>query len=156
MGARDKFVGIQADYWDCRDSEQLTHEDPISALEEYVEIHLTPGCDVEKEVRDMGDISVEAYVRGVIDESDVTSAAEFALESACDHFSDNYGDPDGEYDNLDQAKHLPAFEAVVRALYADAKVWRCEVAQTVVVTPDEVLEILRVERPDWFEPSDAA
>ena len=53
------------------------------------------------------------------------------------------------------AKHRPAIEAVVRAMVADAKVWQCEVAQSVELSPDETIEILRVERPEWFAPAPA-
>lgn len=154
MSARDKFADIQADYWDCEDAERLTFDDPISALEEWVESHLVPGDDAESEIRGMGDVSVDAYTRNSLNDADITSVAEQAMEVASEHFGDNYGDPDGDpdADGLDSAKHLPVFEAAVRGFYADARVWRCEVIATVVLTPDEVLELMRAERPEWFAP----
>lgn len=157
MSTRDKFVGIAADFWDCCEAERLTHEDPISALEECVDNHVWQGCDVEKEVRDMGEISVDAYVHKVISESYIEELAERALEEVCEALNGNeeYAHPEGDHDCLDEAagdKHKAAFVAAVRALVADAKIWCCEVASSVKLTPDEVLELMRVERPEWFEP----
>lgn len=154
MSARDKFNGVHADYWDCSDPEGLTHEDPISALEEWIDSHLEPGCDTEAIIREMGNITVEAYERDTISDGDIQSVAEQALDAACEYFCENFGDPEGDDHDLNVAQYKPAFEAAVRALYADTKVWRCSVTSTVELTPDEAIEIMRVERPDWFAPGE--
>lgn len=157
MSARGKFVGIEADFWDCCEAERLTHEDPISALEECVDNHLWRGCDTEKEIRDMGDISVDAYVHDVVPDSEIEGLAELAIERISEALDedDAYGHPDGDHECLSeatQAKHKAAFVAAVGVLVADAQIWRCSVKTSVVLTPDEVLELMRVERPDWFVP----
>lgn len=156
MTARDRFNGIEATFWDCQDSEHLTHEDPIEALESFVDSHLERGRDTAEVIREMGAITCEGYERKTISESAIIEAAELALDTVVEDLDDpdEYGDPDGDramfkVDAL--AKHRPAFVAAVRALIADAFVWQCERTHSVELTPDETIEILREERPDWFE-----
>lgn len=160
MSALDKFDGIAADFWACNDPDRLTHEDPISALEEWIDSHLSRDCDVEAIIREMGEISVEAYSRVAIRETDIDSALDRAIEAVEQHFDEDsdYHDPDGDHQifSVDVlAKHRPAFEAAVRALVADAIVWHCESTTVVTLTPDETLEIMRVECPEWFEKEEA-
>jgi len=160
MTARDKFNGIKADFWDCDDSEQLKHIDPISALEDWVGSHIDPGRPLEEIIREMGEITIEAYLRARHSDTEIDDAIDRAIDNAREALDDEteHGDPDGEIamftvDVL--AKHRPAFEAAVRALAADARVWQCEFARGVDLSPDETIEILRVERPEWFEPAPA-
>lgn len=155
MTARDKFNGIEAKFWGCDDPEVLQHTDPISALEEFVENHRERGRSTEEVIREMGAISVSAYSIKLHTASEITAAAERALDVAGEALDDEeHGHPEGEamfsVDVL--AKHLPAFEAAVRALLAEGKIWQCESTSSVELSPDETIEILRVERPDWFEP----
>jgi hypothetical protein len=158
--ARDKFNGIEAKFWDCMDPEVLQYLDPISALEACVEKHLEPPRRTEEVIREMGGISVDAYVVKLHTASEITEAAERALDAANEALDDEeHGHPEGDQPvfSVDVlAKHLPAFEAAVRALLADARVWQCESTRSVELSPDETLEILRVERPEWFEASPPA
>ena len=154
MTARDKFNGIEAMFWDCEDSEVLTHLDPISALEAIVGNHrerCTPTAEI---IRDMGPITVDAYRKKVHSPAEILQAAERALDAATEALDDEeYGHPEGDHPIFScdvLKKHLPAFEAVVRTLLAEGRVWQCEVAQSVELTPDETIEILLVERPEWF------
>lgn len=160
MTARDRFNGIEVAFWDCLDPEVLTHTDPISALVACVESHIDRASPVDDQIREMGAIPVEAYRHRMHDASDIADAVDCALDAAVEALDDEeHGDPDGDHAmfKLDVlAKHRPAFEAVVRALVADGKIWQCEVAHTVELTPDETIEILRVERPEWFAPSPPA
>jgi hypothetical protein len=162
MTARDRFNGIKPDYWDCEGSEVLTHLDPISALEAIVENHAAPfrGDEqrpIEDVIREMGTITVSAYRRSVITEEMIRDGADVALDALVEHLeeqdlSDDSGDhPLFSVDVL--AQHRAAFQDVIRDLAMRAKIWRCEVSQTVELSPDEALEILRVERPEWFAPS---
>ena len=156
MSARDKFVGIKAEYWACNDPDCLTHQDPISALEDWIDSHFSrEGEDAEAVIREMGDIAVEAYSRVAIREADIDDAIDRAIEVVDEHLQEqDYHDPDGDHQMFSVdvlTKHRPKFEAAVRALVADASVWHCDVTATVTLTPDETLEIMRVERPDWFE-----
>ena len=161
MTARDKFKGIDAHFWDCSDAERLTHLDPISALEAIVESHLEPGRAVDEVIREMGAITCEAFRRALITEEHIADATDRALDRAREALDEDsgLGDPDGDRAmfTLDVlAKHRPAFEAAVRALVTDAVVRLVEVTNSVLLSPDETLEILRVERSEWFEASPPA
>lgn len=161
MTARDKFNGIRAEFWDCKDAEHLTHLDPISAIEDLVESHLEPGRSTEEILREMGAITCEAYDRGKISDAQIDTATDDAIEAARAAFEgdEDLADPSGDDRPLFSvetlAKHRAAIEAAVRALAADATVWQCEPVATVELSPDETLELLRVERPEWFETADA-
>lgn len=155
MTALARFEGLTVKFWDCCDAEVLEHEDPISALEECVEKHLD-GRPIEDVIREMGAIPVEGYNVKAFAQSDIVDAIDRALDVVVEALEEDHGHPEGDQPmfKLDVlAKHRPAFEAAVRALAADAKIWQCELASTVELTPDETIEILRWQRPDWFEPA---
>jgi hypothetical protein len=158
--ARDKFNGVEAKFWACDDPEVLEYLDPISALEACVDNHLDKGRPTDEVIREMGTISVSAYVVKLHTASEITEAAERALDAANEALDDEeHGHPEGDQPvfSVDVlAKHLPAFEAAVRALLAEGKIWQCESTRSVELSPDETLEILRVERPEWFEASPPA
>lgn len=159
--ARNKLSGIKADFWDCEGAEVLTFVDPISALEGCVENHRDerPTEDV---IREMGTLTVSAYARKTITEEMIRDLADIALDTVVEELDENgeLGDPDGDHPlfSVDVlATRRLAFEHAVRALCGDAKVWQCEVSRAVELSPDETIEILRVERPEWFEaPAPAA
>lgn len=156
MTARDKFNGIKAEFWECTDAETLIHTDPISALEAVVEIHLDRASSVEEQIREMGAIPVEAYNKKRFAESDLDDAIDRAIDVVVEALEEDHGDPEGDRPmfSIDVlAQHRPAFEAAVRGLAAVAKLGQVELAQTVELTPDETIEILRVERPEWFAPA---
>lgn len=155
MTARDKFTGIEAEFWDCRDAEHLTHTDPIEAISDLVESHLD-GRPTEEVIREMGAITCEAYRREKITDELIAEAAEIALEQARERLEEEVGDPDGDQamftvDTL--AKHRVTFETAVRMLAAEARVWQCSVTHSVLLSPDETIELLRADRPEWFEAS---
>lgn len=161
MTARDKFNGIKADFWDCEGAEVLTFVDPISALGGIVENHLD-GRPTEDVLAEMGTITVSAYYRKVITEEMVRALAEAALVAITEYVDEVFelGDREGKHPvfPLDVlAQHREEFAGVVRDLCGRAKIWRCDVLRAVELTPDEALEILRVERPEWFQaPAPAA
>ena len=154
MTARDKFNGIEVDFWDCLDGEVLEHTDPISALEALVELHRERGRLTEDVMREMGPLTVSGYRKRLHSDGEISDAAERALDAVTEALDDEeHGHPDGlspmfTVDVL--ARHLPVFEAAVRGLVAEGKIWNCEVAHTVELSPDEAIEILLTERPEWF------
>lgn len=145
----DTLYATQAEYWDCNQSERLSYDDPIEALEYYVDCYLSADCDVEAEILKMPAPTLEAYARNVISEEEIRTAAQHAFENVCEGFSEEYGDPDGDAD-IDWKKHFPAFEAVVKAAYMDAKVWRCDSVKTFEISNEDLLGLMMSARPDWF------
>lgn len=154
MNARDKFVGIEAAFWDCEGAEVLTFVDPISALELCVENHQERERPTEEIIREMGTITVSAYQHRKHEFSDIEDAIDQALDAATEALDDEeHGDPDGDHAmfSLDVlARHRPLFETAVRALVAEARLWQCAVSATVDLSPEETIEILLTERPEWF------
>jgi hypothetical protein len=150
--ARDKLVALGGDYFDCdEDREELTHDDPLSALEDYVDGSLRPNMSPD-EIRDailgFGTVTVHAFAHLVVSEKEIVRAVDGVIDHLDERWSEEYGDPDGDHHiNVDKER----LEAVVRAAYAASPVWRCEESGKVELTADEVLEIMRAERPDWFE-----
>lgn len=160
MTARDRFNGIDAELWDGKDSDRLIHLDPISALEDLIGSRTNRASPMEDQIRELGPVSIEAYRRAAITPQHIDDAVDAALEEVRQSLEEDaeLGDPeDGRpmfpVDVL--AKHRPAFESAVRELTRDASVWACELVTSVELTPEEALEILRVERPEWFEPAPA-
>jgi len=169
---RAKLASIEADFWDCdEDAERLNHEHPESAIEYDLDscwplphVRKRPGFDAEAWIRDEledGGLTVYAWKRSAITEAQLRDCAETLVERACEVFAedDELGDPEGDDDDgltpAVQAKHLPLFEAAVRALWADATVWHCEILGKVALTTDEVLELVRAEWPEWLEKESA-
>jgi hypothetical protein len=140
---------------DIDDDDRLTHLDPISSLEAFVDNRRSHDHLTEETIREMGTITIHAYRRRIPSLENIEDAIDCALESARESIEDysELGEPDGSrpmftIDAL--AKHRPAFEAAVRGLLADAVIWRCDSAATFELTPAETIEILLVERPEWF------
>lgn len=155
MNAREKLLALGGDYYDCdEDREQLSHEDPIEALEGHVDTYLRPQMSAEAlrdAILEIGDVTVHAFSRLVVPEREIELAADDIIERLEERWADEYGDPDGDH-KLDVSKEQRAqFEAAVRVAYGAAEVWRCEETSAITLEPDEVLEIMRAERPDWFE-----
>lgn len=153
--ARDKLNGIKADFWDCEGAEVLTFLDPISALEGCVENHRRHDMLTEETIREMGAITVSAYRRKVITEEMVRDLADIALDAIVEYLEEQgeLGHPEGDHPIFSVqvlAQHRGAFESAVRDLAARAKIWQCEVSHRVELAPDETIELLLVERPEWF------
>lgn len=160
MTARDKFNGIEADYWDCRnDADCLSNTEVAEAVEDYVDGVLSPMRDTEGDIRKSfpAGITIWPWVRKVVTDAMCEDIADSLIERAAEDFSEllELGNPeDGDSDGFTQAvckKHIPAFAAAVKALYADATVWGCERGKGVELTLDELLEYCRAEFPHWFE-----
>ena len=141
-------------YFDCGDAERLQHEDVEDAVEEWVEMWLSPGCDVAAEIRAHAPVTVTEYQRAVVDDGFALGVAGALLERAAESFGEEFGDPDGDDDGIgedEQAQLLPAMVAVVRRLYDSARVWNCEKIGERVLGAEEVEKMMRAHNPSWFE-----
>ena len=143
-----------ADFYDCRDSEEYTHESPEEALEELIDIYLSPKCDVEAEIRKLGPIKVSGYTRVTLAETWAVGMSESLAEQVAENFSEEHGDPNGDDDGLSKevlAKAAQDFEPVVRELIAHATVWFCDDCGERTYSVEEILAMMREHRPGWFE-----
>jgi len=127
-----------AEMYDCCDNEDLTHECPDDAVEEYLD-----GSDAEH----WPDVlRVKAYDRTQITDKEKQRIAGRILESLFDDLNDDYcGD--------DRVDPTPAAETAARvfvdAVIADFHVWRCDR----VPHEDEHVPVaawVRENRPEWI------
>jgi hypothetical protein len=146
-----KFDGLDCRFWACDDPAYLTHTDPIEAIEDIVDSHLSPNCDVAKEIEEMGSIQVEGYDPMTVTDKDISHASARVLDTLQEYFSEEFGDPEGDGDDLPKAECLPKITKLVRELFESRHVWRCEIVHTVELSAEEVITLMKHYRKDWFE-----
>jgi len=146
-----KFDGLDCRLWACNDPDYLTHTDPIEAIEDIVDSHLSPNCDVAKEIEEMGGVTVQGYDPITITDKDIDHASNRVFETLQDYFSEEFGNPDGDGDDLPRAGCLVKINKLVRELFEFRHVWRCEIVYTVELSAEEVLTLMKHYRKDWFE-----
>lgn len=159
MSALEQLKTTEAAYWDCDESaEQLSHDHPAGALESHLDgwVMHHDSRGMEAQLREIGPIQIWPWHRKTIAEGAAKGLAERAMDCIDEALSEDedYGDPDGTHDLFGKAvmaKHLPAFEAAVKALLADADCWQCEAGAPIALTPDDVITLMREFCPEWFE-----
>jgi hypothetical protein len=127
------------DYYTCADPDELTHDDPDEAVEEYLDGFY--GMELPETVE------VKRYCRRVIGERQVRAEAEYALGGLMERLDEEYGSPDNATDITAEMRTvmLEAVQKVV-GMYS---VWTCEE----VKPPLEVstAEWIRKNAPEWLE-----
>lgn len=149
MAEHDPFDG--ADYYDCRDSESLSHETVDEAIEDLLDSWSSPSCDMVALIQEQSPITVTAYRCAEILEAEWTqravNAAEFILES----LDEEYGDPDGSSREKEQSLGA-ALAPVIRAWCKEHhQPWQCNPSGERVYEADEVEAMMRKYNKDWFE-----
>jgi hypothetical protein len=137
------------DYYDCDDDrEQLSHSTVTEALEEALD--LVPDADgTEAQLRRLWPESLTVYgwTRKTIDLCGLT---ERAMEAISDEWAEEYSNPD-----VDTVKLPPKLgdliEAAVRTAFEGHPVWSCEQTDEIEIPIDQLVEIARLEWPEWFE-----
>lgn len=147
------------DFYDCRGSERLTHESPEDAIEEWIDLWLSPGCDTSAMIREHSPVKLSVFRRMSQDETWIERRARNALACLAEEFSEEYGDPDGYLDDglgLEAQKEcLPAVVQAFRAFLAHGTSWGCEVVATVVLDAAEVEAMMREHNPGWWDTDEA-
>ena len=145
----------QGDFYDCRDGEELRHESPEEALEEWIELWCTIGCDVSAVIREHSPVTLLVFRQDEVDDVDLTSWAQKAVDDAQQAFDDEYGDPEGGTDNgLDDGaaeEYRTAVRAALVKFVARGTVWRCTKIASVDLEAEQVETMLREYRPDWWD-----
>lgn len=143
-----------ADYYDCRESEELTSETVEEELESFIDRNLSPECNVTEEIRKLCPIEVVAFSRKEITEHFVRNVAEECYERLSELFHEEYGEPESDYVGFDKESReqiMRDFLPVVRKAAARGGVWQCEKVGKREYDFDEVLRLMREHCPDWFE-----
>lgn len=76
-------------YYDCRDNENLTHEDPIEAVLELLDLHYD-GRPVDAQVRALGDVHVKAYARSTVSDAWFARMTDDVVERVSESFDEEY------------------------------------------------------------------
>lgn len=141
-----------ADYYSTSDEvERMTHE----TLDECLEHELDGADGTIIEAVSKG-VTVYAWRRDTLDiEDEATSALDGMMESVSIHILEEYGDPDGDSEDIFGAEAETEFKLMVmpfaRALLSNVKPWRCHVIGERTFTPEELMEWVRKNNPKWLE-----
>lgn len=147
---RAEFEALPAAFYDCRDSENLSHECVEDAVEELVEALCEPRCDVGRAIRDHGPVTVNAYRRQEIAPNWIANTADCLSELLGERFAEDYGGPDD--DNPEpSAQAQAALVQAVRIFVAEQRVWQCEPIGAYTYAVEEVEAMMREHCPDWFD-----
>ena len=112
------------------------------------------GCDVVALIREHTPITVTAHNPETVTEEWAKGLAESLLERLDESFSEDFGDPNGngdEIDGEDLKEMLPAMTELVMRVCSQAKVWRCEIVAEREYSAEEVEAMMREHNPEWFE-----
>jgi hypothetical protein len=146
-----------ADFYTCSDTNRVTLESPEEAIRELLDLHMVPGRNEINVIRDHTPITVFAFKRGQVSDMWIESTAEWLLDQAAEWFSDEYGDPDGSNQDIDDdtIKHvMPAMKAAVKQLVECGTVWNCEHVVSRNFDADQVIVMMFERYPEWFTKND--
>ena len=137
------------DPYDTADSENLTHDTPVGAIEEFLDDFMSPGCDVAAIIAEHSPIEVTGSAREVVTPGNISGLADSLVADVDTWWTDNFGDPDGDGLNDQQLERdiASAIEAAVKR----ATVWRCGSVGTREYSEDDVVAMMREQNPGWFE-----
>jgi hypothetical protein len=137
-------VSEQTTYWGQGDGEELTHENPNDAIEDFLDdMHPTPFEKID-------DFEVCEY-RPM--KPGMPAAHWSPLTLLLERWDEDYGNPDGDPPTITEAMRA-AERAFVAAVAAEYRSWACEKTGNVVKV--NALEWVRENRPEWLEDRKAA
>ena len=105
----------KADYYDCCDSETLSHDTPEEAIEYLIDNSGLPRETMDEIIKRLAPVTVTAYVRQVVTDGWIRAIAGSVVEDVVERWEEDFGDPDGVAGDALKA------EAVTRAEGAVAK-----------------------------------
>lgn len=143
------------EYYDCKESDTLTHRSAEEAVEDWVESWMERDGDVSEVIREHAPCEITAYQTEVIGENWIRGLAESLLEYAEERLVENFGDPN-DYDKEciapeDLKACLPAMIEMVRQVASHFQVRRCEPVATRTLTAEQVETMMREFNPGWFK-----
>ena len=144
----------KAAFYDCMDSDSLSHTSPEEAVESYLEGLLYPctGLTTEK-LAAAGSVTVGCYEREEIPPKFASSLAAYLVERLDDEFAESeYANQDGDAEPARKAAAHPHMLAAVEAYLKAEPVWPCKKVKEVTLTPEQVEAMMREHCPEWFDP----
>jgi len=159
MKTREELEQI-ADYWDCCESERLTHTTLEDALGYVIDGWLDPrqsAEEVEQTIRRHAPYEAECYARNQWSDANIGHYANYMFDALCEHFDEceDFGDPDeyvhSKLDIDQKAAIMLAAGAFVAEFAKHTKPWGCGHVGTVVIEADEAVQLMREANPTWFD-----
>lgn len=149
----------KADLYDWQDDQEyLSCDSPDDAICECVDSHIAGLNSADErinEIREMGDITIYAFQRDVLDPKFCERAADRAFETFEESWADEYGNVDDgtAFENtdsaiVDQAKKM--IEDAFKLLCEKTPVWRCSKVAHRDYPVDEVIRIAKERWPELF------
>jgi hypothetical protein len=147
------------DFWsDDEGTERLVHSDLLEALEEAVDARFVKGQGIEDCVLEnfSDGITMYGWTRKEVGDSDVMRLCDAAVDAVTEAMGNDLELFDPEEEDVDKGELPRLFEAAIREDLKGRDVWACERTHEVVLTPEQLLGILRLEFGDWFEGGEGA
>ena len=158
MKTREQIEAV-AEYWDCRQSDRLSHQSLVECLSDYFDMMLDPGMtpeQVEQTIRDSCPVEVTCYVQNQWTESARDAYAEHVVEALFYRFDEDedFAHPDDSIASLLSTDQEKAIKEKARALVDDfalrAPIYGCSDEGTFVVEEDEAVALMRAANASWF------
>mgnify|MGYP001580177179 FL=1 len=134
----------RAKFYACSNNEILTCRTPEEALAEFA-------ASINVPLTERTPITVSAFAPRTVSDSWLYEQARGLLKEATDFFFEEFGDPAGDDDGLDEEAYkaaTPTVMAALRLFYSHGRVWSCEkVAERIydATTIERVLHGHRLE-----------
>lgn len=149
----------EGDWFDCKDSERLTHDNPTDAIVEYLDDSAIAGQPALEVIAAAAPLEVTAWRKKEGGEflAEVDMYVETALDSFIENLAEENGDPDdGEIPGLSpkvRGQLLDLWRAHARLVFELAKVhsWSCERIGVRSFDAVQLEALLREGAPEWFE-----
>jgi hypothetical protein len=140
-----------ADLYDAvEDTEELAHATPAEALASYVEMCVHPAEEMAAAILRRGPINIFAYKRMPVDDTWAAREAYRAAEMIAEDFDDEYMGDDHALGDEELKALEAALRTVITATFADVKPFQCEGCGDRTYSPEEVLALVKGEKPEWF------
>ncbi len=145
---------LEGIFYDCRDSERLTHESPAEAVMDWLDHHHDPDKQLAAHVEELCPVTVKAYARDVVTDAWFQRAAANVVATLIETFDEEHSDDDGDH-SCDAAvtAQRAEIEAMVRRVFAKVDPWQCHEVGAVTLDAAEVLALVRDVAPEWLTPA---
>jgi len=138
-----------AELYDCSDSEEYEHEDPAACIAEYLDGLAERDEDVDAQIVRLCPITVTAYVRATADPRWTKRTAERLAEMVDESWCGEYGTHDG-LDGVAKENLERALAEALSEWAAEQTPWSCVQVGTRTYSAEQVVAMMRVERPEWW------
>lgn len=139
-----------ADFFDCGEPEQLSHDCVEDALEYYFDSFGSLGCDMRAIITEHCPISVTAFHRKRVDTGSfqlgIAQRVETLVDNLNEDFAEEFCDPDDDSTGIDEDA-IGRIRDLVLKEFAALSVWQCEPTESVEFSAEQVCELLK----DWID-----